>query len=51
MPAVFGINPRSDFMMAFSTTCTMGFSHGVTVSVRASSTARFATWLSGTSLP
>ncbi len=31
VPAVFGISPRSDFMIAFSIACTMVFSHGVTV--------------------
>ncbi len=38
-------------MIAFSIGCTMFFSHGVIVSVRASATARLATWLSGTSEP
>ena len=38
-------------MIAFSIACTMVFSHGVTVIVRASSSATFATWFSGTSLP
>jgi hypothetical protein len=36
---------------SFSITGTMGFSHGTIVSVRASSTATFATCCSGTSLP
>jgi hypothetical protein len=37
--------------MAFSITATMFLSHGVTVSVRASPTATFAAWLSGTDEP
>jgi hypothetical protein len=37
--------------MAFSITDTMDFSHGVTVNVRASSVAMFATWFKGISEP
>ena len=48
VPAVAGFRPRSEFMIAFSMTATMSFSHGVTVSVRESSTPTFATWFSGT---
>ena len=51
MPAELGVSPRSELMIAFSTTATMFFSHGVTVSVRASSTPTLATCASGTSEP
>ncbi len=51
VPAVAGFSPRSEPMMAFSIFGTMSFSHGVTVSVRESSTPTFDTWFSGTSLP
>ena len=50
-PAVFGVSPRSDLNIAFSMIGTMAFSHGVTVSVRASSVAMFATWFNGISEP
>ena len=51
VPADEGFRPRSEPMMAFSMTCTMSFSHGVTVNVRESSTPTLDTWFSGTSLP
>jgi hypothetical protein len=51
VPAVMGVNPRSEFIMAFSTTETIGFSQGDTASVRESSTVTLATWLIGTSEP
>ncbi len=51
VPAVAGVKPKSDVRIAFSTTATMAFSHGVTASVRASSTLTLATWLIGTGLP
>ena len=50
-PAVFGVSPRSDFRIAFSTAATADLSQGETASVRESSTLTLATWLSGTSLP
>ena len=51
VPAVFGVSPRSDLKMAFSTAPTMDLSHGVITSVRASSTVTLATWLMGISDP
>ena len=51
VPALMGLSPRSEVRIAFSTTETMGFSQGLTVRVRASSTLMLATWLSGTSEP
>ena len=50
-PAVFGVSPRSDLNIAFSMIGTIAFSHGVTVSVRASSAAMLATWFNGISEP
>ena len=48
VPAVTGVSPRSEFMMAFSMTDTILGSQGVTLRVRASSTATLAVWLIGT---
>ena len=50
-PAVFGVRPRSDLWIAFSMAGTIDLSHGVTHSVRESSTVTLATWLSGDSVP
>ena len=50
-PVVDGFRPRSDSRIAFSTFWIIGFSHGCTLIVRASSSDRFATWLSGTGEP
>ena len=51
VPAVLGLSPKSELMMAFSTACTMDCSQGVTVSIRASSVLILATWLNGDSAP
>jgi len=42
-----GFSPRSLSRMAFSIFAPMPFSQGCTLMVRASSSATFATWLSG----
>src|SRR5690606_21342274 len=51
VPAVFGVRPRSELMVAFSAAETICFSHGVMVSERASVTATLATGVSGMSDP
>ena len=51
VPAVFGVRPRSEARMAFSTAPTICFSHGVIVIERASPTATLATCDSGMSEP
>jgi hypothetical protein len=51
VPAVFGVRPRSEAMIAFSIGATICFSHGVIVSERASVTATLATCVSGMSEP
>src|SRR5690606_17379744 len=50
-PAVAGLRPRSEVMIAFSITPTICRSQGCTASVRESSTEMLATWLRGTSEP
>ena len=51
VPAVFGVSPRSEARIAFSTALTICFSYGVMVSERASETAIPATCDKGTSDP
>ena len=51
VPAVFGVRPRSDFMIAFSMAPTMFFSQGVIEIVRESSTTTVAAWEIGISAP
>ena len=51
VPAVFGVRPRSEARIAFSTGPTICFSHGVMVIERASVTATLATCASGMSEP
>jgi hypothetical protein len=41
------LTPRSESRIAFSTTCTIFFSHGCTVMVCASASVTLATWLIG----
>ena len=50
-PAVAGLRPRSDFMMAFSISGIMDLSQAVRLRVRASSTLILATRFSGVSAP
>ena len=50
-PTVFGVRPRSEARIAFSTGPTMFFSNGVIVIERASAIATLATWVIGVSLP
>ena len=47
LPSLFGISPRSDFMMDFSTSFIADLSHGWIISRRASGTVMAAIWFSG----
>ena len=51
VPAVFGVSPRSEARIAFSTAPTICFSHGVMMIERASPTETLATCDSGMSEP
>ncbi|MNN81249.1 hypothetical protein D3C81_1980560 [compost metagenome] len=51
VPAVAGLRPRSDVMMAFSTAWIMLLSNTVRARVRESSAITLATWRSGVSEP
>ncbi|MCY1554472.1 hypothetical protein D9M68_910460 [compost metagenome] len=51
VPAVFGLSPRSEVMMAFSTAWIMPRSKTVSARVRESSAITLATWRSGVSTP
>src|SRR5204863_3623581 len=51
LPSFTGWMPRSDFMMAFSTSLSCAASHGWIMSVRASGTETEAIWLMGVGLP
>ena len=51
LPSRFGLTPRSESRMAFSTAAACDLSNGVTASVRGSGTPIEATAFSGVGLP
>jgi hypothetical protein len=51
LPSLIGVRPRSDFMMAFSTTPIWAASHGWITSVLASGTETVAIWVTGVGVP